>query len=238
MGQLKAGSSTLHKSFQDAPKAMSRNTANFSCCRVHYLLSLLVPPSPWAKPPQPEGGDYAGHGKHVPRDRWCSTLDEGKNCFALVLGKLSPCTEQKSHGTKRGFLQPAAECLGHHTSGVYRHLKHSLRKRSSSDTSHGGESPHSTASTAEVPGLLVRSVGRHPPYIPQGAASLWVCPLTVDQTWVVWGRSDPLHLTDTNTVPMAAGPSPALSPLLRLAQGARRRADESPPVSFLTSIRL
>lgn len=41
---------------------------------------------------------------------------KGKN--SLLLGKQSPCMEQKSHGTKRGLLQRAAKHVGHQTSDV------------------------------------------------------------------------------------------------------------------------
>lgn len=92
--------------------------------------------------------------------------------------------------------------------------------------------------SSTVPGFLIQSVGRQSVCAPQGETSLWVCPLTAEQTQVLCESPGPHSPTDTYTVPMVVGLSPALYALVQLAQELCCRAEESPMVCFLTSIHL
>lgn len=103
--QLKAGSSALHKFFQEASETISRNAANFSCWRDQYLTVLWSDQSPrlrfsLSRVPIPGTGRMS----HVPDDAVFQM--KGENSFLYSGGSQDPARTEESQDQK----DPPAAC--------------------------------------------------------------------------------------------------------------------------------
>lgn len=107
--QLKAGTSALHKFFQESSKTISRKAASFSCWRDHYLTVLWSDQSPRLRvslSKVPMSG--TGRMSHVPGD--AIFHKKGENSFLYSGGSQDPAQNWRVVGPTGSScsMQPSA----------------------------------------------------------------------------------------------------------------------------------